>query len=162
MTTGIGSWPGSWRPEGETGPTKRQQPPGGLSDLHHFDDVLLCDRWHRRVRGRQSNRDQDKRSLILRPVENTGEKSHRTPIWACLIVPCAPWEIRRTPRQLHREIDQPRANASDSRPSCSLAYAGPAHFRLVDMTRTHSLGANRAPSPGIVELRHFPSACSSD
>jgi len=36
-----------------------------LSDLHHFCDAFLCDRRHRCVRGRQSERDQDKRPLIL-------------------------------------------------------------------------------------------------
>src|SRR5271157_5978893 len=64
----IVAWAGS-------GPGETGRP--GLPDFHHLDDALLCDRWNRRVGGSETDRDQHKRPLVLRPVENTGEKSHR-------------------------------------------------------------------------------------
>src|ERR1700733_11941358 len=51
--------------------------PKGLSDLHHLGNGLFGDIWNRRVRGWETDRNQDEWSFVFRAAEDARKETHR-------------------------------------------------------------------------------------
>ena len=48
-----------------------------LSDLHHLGNRLFGDIWNRRVRGWETDRNQDEWSFVFRTAEDARKETHR-------------------------------------------------------------------------------------
>jgi len=84
--------------------------PKSLSDLHHLGNRLLGDVWNRRVRGWETDRNQDEWSLVLRTAEDARKETHRARSMVRVARPLMWSAARRNP------VAMPRASEENNPP----------------------------------------------